>query len=386
MRTRTPARRAQHTALPPLQRLGTFSVARFMREAWQRKPLLIRDAIADFVPPVDRERLFELACGHDAEARLIAHRGGRWHVRHGPLVRLPSVRRPGWTVLVQGVDLLDDAAHALQQRFRFVPDARLDDLMVSYATDGGGVGPHADSYDVFLLQAQGRRRWRISRQRDHRFVADAPLRLLADFRADAEYVLEPGDVLYLPPGIAHEGTALGECITCSIGFRAPTYQELLEPLLVDFAERTTLEGRYADRGLRATRRPAALPDAMVRQLHAALTQRRPARADTALFLLGYLTEPKAQVVFDRPMRAVGAASFARAVLRNGVALDRRTRLLHAGARFGINGEVHEVPPALRRKLRELADRRALPAGAVTTGLAALLHPWHAAGWLHVGSR
>jgi 50S ribosomal protein L16 3-hydroxylase len=130
----------------------------------------------------------------------------------GPFKRLPSLQRPRWTVLVQGVDLIDDAAHGLLQRFRFVPDARLDDLMVSFATDGGGVGPHVDSYDVFLLQAAGRRRWRISRQRE-KLRAGAPLKLLANFRATREWVLEPGDMLYLPPGIAHEGVAIGESLT-----------------------------------------------------------------------------------------------------------------------------------------------------------------------------
>jgi len=367
-------------AAAPLQHLGELTVARFMREAWQRKPLLIRNAIPDFRAPVDRQRVFALARDAAAESRLVEHAAGRWRLQHGPFPRLPSVRRRGWTVLVQGVDGLDEAAYRLLQRFRFVPDARLDDLMVSYATDGGGVGPHVDSYDVFLLQAQGRRRWRISRQRDLRLVDGAPLRVLADFRAGAEYVLEPGDLLYLPPGVAHEGTAIGECITCSIGFRAPTHQELLEPLLVDFAARAALAGRYADRGLQPTRRPAALPSAMVNSLHATLTARAPRRADTAHFLLGWLSEPKAQVVFERPRRAAGIAAFA----RDGAALDRRTRLLYSGARIGINGEVHEIAAPQRAALHRLADQRRLPPGVIDAPLAALLQPWHAAGWLHVG--
>ena len=369
----------------PLRRLGDLTVARFMREAWQRKPLLIRNAIAGFRSPVDRDRVFALARGDAAESRLVEHANGRWRLQHGPFPRLPSVRRAGWTVLVQGVDGLDDAAHRLLQRFRFVPDARLDDLMVSYATDGGGVGPHVDSYDVFLLQAHGRRRWRVSRQRDLRLVEGAPLRVLADFRASAEYVLDPGDLLYLPPGVAHEGTAIGECITCSIGFRAPTYQELLEPLLADFAARAALAGRYADRGLQPTRRPAALPPAMIERLHVALTARAPRRADTAHFLLGWLTEPKAQVVFERPRRAPGTASFARAALRDGVALDRRTRLLYRGTQIGINGEVHAVEAAQRTAMHQLANQRRLPRDVIDAPLAALLQPWHAAGWLHLGS-
>lgn len=369
----------------PLRHLGALTVARFMREAWQRKPVLIRNAIPGFRAPVDRERVFELARDPDVESRLVERRDGRWQLQHGPFASLPAVRRAGWTVLVQGVDSHDDAAHALLQRFRFVPDARLDDLMVSYATDGGGVGPHIDNYDVFLIQAHGRRRWRISRQRDLRLVEGAPLRVLADFRPTAEYVLEPGDMLYLPPGVAHDGTAIGECITCSVGFRAPEHQELLEPLLVDFAEHAALAGRYSDRGLAPTRRPAALPPSMVDALHAALTARRPRRADTARFLLGWLSEPKAQVVFERP-RSSAPATFARAAAQRGVALDRRTRLLYDGARIGINGEVQSVPAPQRPALRSLGDRRRLPPAAIDASLAALLQPWHAAGWLHLGAR
>ncbi len=367
-----------------LQQLGPYSVARFMREAWQRRPLLIRNAIAGFRAPIDRARLFALAREPDTESRLIERHDGRWQLRHGPFTRLPSPRRPRWTVLVQGVDALDDAAHALLQRFRFVPDARLDDLMVSYATDGGGVGPHVDNYDVFLLQAQGRRRWRISRQRDLRLVDGAPLRVLADFRATAEYVLEPGDMLYLPPGVAHEGTAIGECITCSIGFRAPEYRELLEPLLVDFAEHSSLAGRYADRGLAPTHQPAALSSTMVDALHATLTAQRPRRADTTRFLLGWLTEPKAQVVFEHS-RPLTLAAFARTAARRGVRLDRRTRLLYRGTRVGINGEVSVVPAARRAALRRLGNLRQLAGADVDAPLAALLHPWHAAGWLHLGA-
>jgi len=143
---------------------------------------------------------------------------------------------PCWS---KGLDLYNDAANQLLQQFRFVPDARLDDLMASYATDGGGVGPHVDSYDVFLLQAHGRRRWRIGRQRDLRLVRGVPLKILSAFEPEQEFVLEPGDMLYLPPRYAHEGVALGECMTYSIGFRAPTQHELARELLQRIAEQVT---------------------------------------------------------------------------------------------------------------------------------------------------
>jgi len=149
-------------------------------------------------------------------------------MEHGPFApdELPSVKKRDWTLLVQGVNLHDDRARALLNRFRFLPDARVDDLMISYATDGGGVGAHFDSYDVFLLQVHGKRRWRIGAQRDLSLKEGLPLKVLQHFEADEEWLLEPGDMLYLPPHIAHEGVAEGECMTCSIGFRAPSESEL----------------------------------------------------------------------------------------------------------------------------------------------------------------
>lgn len=369
-----------------LHRLGTVPVDRFMRDTWQRKPLLIRAALGNFVPPVGRERLLELARRPEAEVRLMEQTRSRWQVRTSPLTRLPSRRRPGWTVLVQGVDLLDEGAHALLQRFRFVPDARLDDLMISYATDGGGVGPHVDSYDVFLLQAYGRRRWRISRQRDLRCVEGAPLQILAHFRPTRELVLEPGDMLYLPPGVAHEGTALGECITYSIGFRAPTHQELLEPFLADVAAHAVVRGRYGDRGQAATRHPGALPVRMVRQLHAALAAQRPGPADTARFLLSYLSEPKAHVIFERPSRFLHGTAFATQARRHGIALDRRTRFLYRGRSIGINGESATLPVSTQRPLQRLADRRSLPASELSDEVLGHLHVWYCAGWLHLDGR
>ena len=234
--------------------LGGLSAAEFMRRHWQKKPLLVRGALADPLPGVDRQRLFALAARDDVESRLVVAEGERWSVRHGPMSRraLPPLAQPGWTLLVQGVDLHDDATHALLQRFRFVADARLDDAMLSFASDGGGVGPHVDSYDVFLLQTAGRRRWRVGRVARPRLRADVPLKMLARFEPRHDWLLEPGDMLYLPPGWGHEGTAVGPCITCSIGFRAPTAGGLAAETLQRLAE-AAQEGKgsgklYADAG------------------------------------------------------------------------------------------------------------------------------------------
>ncbi len=370
-----------------LTRLGEIGVRRFMREYWQRRPVLIRAALPDFAPPVDRKRMFELAASADVESRLIVRDGARWSLRHGPIPRrsLPPLAQPRWTLLVQGLDQADASAHELLARFRFVPDARLDDLMASFATDGGGVPAHVDNYDVFLLQAYGRRRWRISRQHDQRLQPGMPLKLLADFRPTREWVLEPGDMLYLPPGVAHEGVAVGACVSYSIGFRTPTWQELHDPWLARFAEGTRLDGRYADPGQRVTAHPGELPNAMISRTHAALSRIRPTRAHTARFLLEHLSEPKPEVVFRRPQHQPSPGVFARAVRRQGVILDARSRMLYGNPGVALNGELFEVAAGLRPALHALADRRRLDGDSIARAPAALvplLREWLLAGWLH----
>ena len=374
-------------APPVLTHLGPHPVGRFMREIWQRRPLLIRRAIDRFTAPVTRRQLFALAARDDVESRCVSAFGGHWRLSHGPFDAraLPGPARRRWTLLVQGLDLHLPAAHALLQRFRFVGDARLDDLMASYATDGGGVGPHVDSYDVFLLQAQGRRRWRIGRQPDLSLRPGLPLAILADFRPRHEWVLEPGDLLYLPPGVAHEGVALGECITLSVGFRAPAWQELVEPWFMQLAGRHRLAGRVTDKGAAPTRHPGALPASLIDQAWQRLSRSRPRRSDAIEMLLAHLSEPKPQVCFARPPRPRSAAHFAAAAAAGRLHLlaDARTRCLYRGRRFAINGEV-VAPERFDRRLAALADARRLAAGDLRTAppaLLSLLHEWYVAGWL-----
>jgi 50S ribosomal protein L16 3-hydroxylase len=257
--------------------------------------------------------------------------------------------------------------------------------MASYATDGGGVGPHVDSYDVFLLQAHGQRRWRISRQRDRRLVPGLPLKILADFRPTQEWVLGPGDLLYLPPGIAHDGTAVGECITLSVGFRSPGWRELVEPWFMQLAGRARLSGRYADAGVSPTRSAGQLPRALIEQAWMRYSRLKPRRSDAVEMLLAQLTEPKAQVLFERPQRAVPLAAFARAAAQGRLQLDAdpRSRCLYSGRRFAINGEVL-TPARFARPLATLADRRCLGAESLrqaSTALLGELHQWYVAGWL-----
>lgn len=365
---------------PLLQRLGPLGVARFLREHWQRKPLMVRGALPGLAPPANRRRLFQLAARDDVESRLVWREGRRWRLRHGPFPRgaLPPPTQPRWTLLVQGLDLVDEAAHALLARFRFVPDARLDDVMASYATDGGGVGPHVDNYDVFLLQVQGRRRWRISRQRGLPLRPGAPLKLLAGFRATQEWILEPGDLLYLPPGWAHDGVAEGgECMTASIGYRAPAAGELARELLARIGEDAAEVDRlYADPAQPATAHPGALPPALVDFARAALTRalREPYALERALG--EWLTEPKPRVWFE----AGGAGSAAR-----GVRLDPKSRMLYDRRHVFINGESFVAGGRDATLIRRLADRRALGAAErarLGPAARAAIDEWLASGWVH----
>ncbi len=362
-----------------------------MRRHWQRAPLLVRDAFPGFASPLEPRALFAMAARDDVESRLVAADGDRWTLRHGPFERLPARRRPRWTLLVQGTDLHDDAMHALLSRFRFVPDARVDDLMVSFATDGGGVGPHVDQYDVFLLQARGTRRWRIAPPGDATLVPGAPLRLLARFEPTEEWVLGPGDMLYLPPGWGHDGVAVGECMTFSIGFRAPSRREFLSAFLAAAADHPGgPDPRFGDRDRGPDAHPGALPETLVERLRDWATGWRASPAEVDRFIGRWLTEPKPHVWFEPPEPRLAPGRFALAAGREGLRLDRRSRMAWRGASIFLNGESIDVPPPTRRWLRRLADRRALtavecPRALADTGLAAILLGWYDAGWLRLGA-
>ena len=252
-----------------------------MRRHWQREPLLVRGAFPGFEDPLSPREVLALAGNPDASARLVRRGRARWSVDHGPfsIQRFKQLPRRDWTVLVQDTNRFSPAAARLLARFDFVPHARIDDVMVSYAMPGGGVGPHVDSYDVFLLQGRGRRRWRISRQRDHAFVPGLPLKILARFRPQEEWTLEAGDMLYLPPGIAHDGVAESECLTWSIGFRAPADAELVAGFLDFLRDRLAPEGQYRDAGARPARHPGAIPAGLERHVARVLDSIRWSLAD-----------------------------------------------------------------------------------------------------------
>lgn len=364
----------------PLPLLGGLTAQQFMRRHWQKKPLLIRQAIPGMRPLLDRQALFALAASDDVESRLVVRQGDGWRMRQGPFARraLPPLAQPDWTLLVQGMDLHHDDVHALLQAFRFVPDARLDDVMVSYASDGGGVGPHFDSYDVFLLQAEGRRRWRIGPQKDLSLRDGVPLKILANFEPEQEFVLEAGDMLYLPPRYAHDGDAQGACMSYSIGFRAPSRGEMARELLLRLADDAEDPTLYRDRHQPAVADSARLPESLQSFAQSALTALLEDPQALRRALGEWATEPKPGVWFE----GSGEASSG---LSGGIRLDRRTRMQYDAHHIFINGESFRASGRDARLMQQLAQNRCLlakEAQRLSADAAELAAGWLEAGWLH----
>jgi len=363
--------------------LGGISAAEFLRDYWQKKPLVIRQAIPNFEPLLTRDALFDLVKRDDVESRLITHVKKQWKMDSGPFDEVPSLNQKDWTLLVQGVNLHDDGVDALMRQFSFIPDTRLDDLMISYATETGGVGAHFDSYDVFLLQAHGHRRWRISAQEDLTLIEGAPLKLLKNFKAEEEFILAPGDMLYLPPHYAHEGVAMDECMTYSIGFRAPSYQELGEAFLESMIDSIDLPGRYADPDLKPSKHHAELGNAMLAQVTEEFNKIRFTKEDITIFLGEYLSEPKAHIYFD-PIEPLSKKVFIQRVKKSGVRLARKTQMLHRNNYIFINGTSFEVEDDDLTCLITLAEQRLLEAEQLPNASEDVMdafHTWYHDGWL-----
>jgi 50S ribosomal protein L16 3-hydroxylase len=333
--------------------LGGLSARAFLQRHWQKRPLLVRGALPGFTSVIEKGALFALAARNDVESRLVERRGAAWKVHDGPIARarLPGAARRDWTLLVNAVDHHAGAAERLLRRFDFIPESRLDDVMVSYAAPGGGVGPHFDSYDVFLVQGLGRRLWRIARPQAFALVPGAPLKLIEGFRAEEEYLVEPGDLLYVPPGWGHEGIALDPCLTCSVGMRAPQGNELAAAFLDYLHESGLPASDFRDRGLAPASHPALLDKRVLGHARRQLARIRWSRADVETFVGRHLSTPRPDAVFKRRRRT------ANSLRRRTVVLDPRTRMLYRGGKVFVNGECWVPPKAQMRALAALADRR-----------------------------
>lgn len=277
--------------------LGDLTPAAFMRDYWQKKPLLIRQAFPEYPNPLSPDELAGLALEDEVESRIVLTDGETpWELRRGPFAEddFKGLPEENWTLLVQAVDQFVPEVAELMSAFRFLPSWRVDDVMISYAAPGGSVGPHFDNYDVFLLQTHGRRRWKIGQQcsADSALLEHPDLRILADFEQQQEWLLEPGDMLYIPPGVAHYGIAEDECMTCSIGFRAPSHQEILVHFTDFLSQHLSDQERYSDAGMGVAAEPAAIDDAAIERLQDIVLGLVQDKAALATWFGRFMTEPR----------------------------------------------------------------------------------------------
>lgn len=366
--------------IPPLQ----LPIKSFLETHWQRKPLLVRQALPGLPALISRDQLFSLAGQEDYDARLITQRGENWMAEAGPFTtkKLNRLGDAGWALLVHDVNHFSDEITELLLRFNFVSYARLDDVMVNYSPAGGSVGPHFDSYDVFLIQVGGRKRWQISTQSDRVLLPDSDVKILADFRAEQTWTLDPGDLLYLPPGVNHYGVALEPGFTYSIGFRAPAPTELAHGFLDFLRDRVELPGTFSDAGRTRQKNPAALDMRMAQWARSTLGGLRWNNQTVRTFLGEYLTEPKMHVIFEPLHEPIDAAALSRMVRYDGLRLDRRSRLMFHGNTLFMNGESHRLP-RISTAMVELANSRRSPPGEFFLDPEhALLLDWFNQGWVH----
>ncbi|EDM83558.1 MULTISPECIES: cupin domain-containing protein [unclassified Limnobacter] len=349
--------------IKPLTHIANLSVEKFMTEHWHIKPYLFRQAFPNFEPLCDFDTIAEMASDEDIESRLIQHSKTGWTLEHGPFDELPSMKKKAWTVLIQGIDHHLPEAYDLLQLFRFIPDARLDDVMLSLASDGGGVGPHYDSYDVFLLQMHGKRRWKIGPLLDKELEEGLPLKILKNFEPTEEFVLEPGDMLYLPPNYGHDGIAEGSCSTLSIGFRAPTQAEVLSGILRDMADQidqdpTKTQTLFSDPARGLQKNPAEIPDDLL-NFGINLIQQFSAQSPQIQRSMGILlTEPKSHVYFVNNTEDQEIHEIISVLGERGIALSMKTKMLFKDAVFYINGDAVNPTSALTvKQLQMLANQR-----------------------------
>ena len=373
----------------PLALLNNLTPSQFLAEYWQKKPLLIKNAIPNFTSLLSPEELAGLACEEDVQARIVQKKADKWLVKNGPFDDADFTKLPNrdWTLLVQSVNhYLPEAAELLNQ-FDFIPKARLDDLMVSYAPDGGGVGAHVDSYDVFLLQGSGKRHWKISSQTDLSIIENAPLKILKNFVAEQEWILEAGDMLYLPPQIAHWGVAVGDnCMTYSIGFRAPKTQELMHEFLSYLQDNISdsENALYSDPDLQLQNHPAKIHELMVNKVSNMLQKINWDNKTVADFLGKYLTEPKPDVYFE-PAKKISLPKFTSQLQQKTITLDLKSQMLFTDNAYYLNGEKLTISDNLIACMQDLANQRYLNIANQTselqTQLAEVLYESYLAGFI-----
>ena len=341
--------------------LGKISNDVFLKKYWQKKPLLIRDAIKNFKSPITEKDLFRIAQKENAISRLIEFKRGIWQVKYGPFKKLdlPKKINTPWTILVQNMNHHLPFAESFLNLFKFIPYARLDDLMVSFATKKGSVGPHYDSYDVFLFQAHGEREWKISDQKKFSLDKKSAIKIITNFKTKNTWVLKPGDMLYLPPNVGHWGISQSDdCLTYSIGFRAPGTFEIQSKFL-DFIQDNLITNQndlYKDPNLNLQKNPAEINLNMIKKIQQIVNQLRWNAKSINTFIGQLLTEPIEGAVFETS-KPLTLEIFKKDLIRKPLKLNPKTRMLFIKNNFYINGELIETDKKSVVHLKQLANDR-----------------------------
>ncbi|MEY4920817.1 MAG: hypothetical protein RLZZ564_345 [Pseudomonadota bacterium] len=341
--------------------LGKISNDVFLKKYWQKKPLLIRDAIKNFKSPITEKDLFRIAQNENAISRLIEFKRGIWQVKYGPFKKLdlPKKINTPWTILVQNMNHHLPFAESFLNLFKFIPYARLDDLMVSFATKKGSVGPHFDSYDVFLFQAKGEREWKISEQKKFSLDKKSAIKIITNFKVKNTWVLKPGDLLYLPPNVGHWGVSQSDdCLTYSIGFRASGTFEIQSKFL-DFIQDNLITNKndlYRDPNLNLQKNPAEINSNMIKKIQRIVNQLRWNTNSINNFIGQLLTEPIEGAVFETS-KSMTAEVFIKDLIKKPLKLNPKTRMLFIKNNFFINGELIEADKKSIMYLKQLANDR-----------------------------
>jgi 50S ribosomal protein L16 3-hydroxylase len=341
--------------------LGKISNDVFLKKYWQKKPLLIRDAIKNFKSPITEKDLFRIAQNENAISRLIEFKRGIWQVKYGPFKKLdlPKKINTPWTILVQNMNHHLPFAESFLNLFKFIPYARLDDLMVSFATKKGSVGPHFDSYDVFLFQAKGEREWKISEQKKFSLDKKSAIKIITNFKVKNTWVLKPGDLLYLPPNVGHWGVSQSDdCLTYSIGFRAPGTFEIQSKFL-DFIQDNLITNQndlYKDPNLNLQKNPAEINSNMIKKIQRIVNQLRWNTNSINNFIGQLLTDPIEGAVFETS-KSMTAEVFIKDLIKKPLKLNPKTRMLFIKNNFFINGELIEADKKSIMYLKQLANDR-----------------------------
>ena len=341
--------------------LGKTSVNDFLKNYWQKKPLLIKNAIANFESPITESDLFTIAQNEEAVSRLIEYKQDIWQVKYGPFKKsdLPKKTNIPWTILVQNINHYLPFAESFLNLFKFIPYARLDDLMISYATKKGSVGPHFDSYDVFLFQAQGIREWKISDQKKFTLDKKLSLKIITNFKSKNSWVLKPGDMLYLPPNIGHWGISQSDdCLTYSIGFRAPGTFEIQSKFL-DFIQDHLITNEneiYKDPNLTPQKNPAEISSNMTKAMRNIVDRLRWDKSSINHFIGQLLSEPIENSIFET-RKPLSLKAFEKSIVHKTLRLNSKTRMLFIKNNFYINGEFIKIDKKYTSFLKQLANDR-----------------------------